>query len=319
MANPVNRKEAILAGENVTPVTREEYFVKEAVSNGGGGGNPGYHVEIENLGTLIPQQTVTTEADADGAYADLEVTWPDDLLGAPNLLVVTFNGQTYECANTSTEMGDSYGATRFLGSWVWDTYPFNITIDGESATIATQTTGTYSVYADACTKNVTVSDDFALARGYSVNDGDVNVTGDFAAAVEHCAPTPDNPIPSYTNKDNYKILTVNSRGTELQWNSGKALPRGVSGFEAKLYYNLYTKIATISYINTQYSTVTNELENEAPSMVVNPVAPVTLSLYSSDGLELVYCIDTNRYVTKVYDNGAIATKRLYGSVTFQTT
>lgn len=41
MANPVNRKEAILAGENVAPVTREEYFVKEAVSNGGGGGTRG--------------------------------------------------------------------------------------------------------------------------------------------------------------------------------------------------------------------------------------------------------------------------------------
>lgn len=35
----LNRKEAIIMGEDITPITREEYFVKELVNNGGGGGD----------------------------------------------------------------------------------------------------------------------------------------------------------------------------------------------------------------------------------------------------------------------------------------
>lgn len=40
MANlvPENRMEQILAGENITPVSRSEYFVKEAIDNAGSGG-----------------------------------------------------------------------------------------------------------------------------------------------------------------------------------------------------------------------------------------------------------------------------------------
>ena len=41
---PVTRKESILNGEDITPVTREEYFWKQAAS--GGGSTPEYDAEV---------------------------------------------------------------------------------------------------------------------------------------------------------------------------------------------------------------------------------------------------------------------------------
>ena len=44
----LNRKEAIIMGDDITPVTREEYCLKELAAGGGGG-----------LDYVIPEQTVT--------------------------------------------------------------------------------------------------------------------------------------------------------------------------------------------------------------------------------------------------------------------
>ena len=46
----LNRKEAIASGEDIAPVTREEYYLKELAEGQGGGGGLEY---------VIPEQTVT--------------------------------------------------------------------------------------------------------------------------------------------------------------------------------------------------------------------------------------------------------------------
>lgn len=53
---PVNRKEAIIAGESVTPVTREEYFLRMLAT---GEGAPVESVDpvSDNPGTLEPGGT----------------------------------------------------------------------------------------------------------------------------------------------------------------------------------------------------------------------------------------------------------------------
>lgn len=52
---PVNRKEAIIAGESVTPVTREEYFLRMLAT---GDGTPvTVDPESDNPGTLEPGGT----------------------------------------------------------------------------------------------------------------------------------------------------------------------------------------------------------------------------------------------------------------------
>ena len=62
--NAVTRKEKILDGQDLTPVTRKEYFLKKAVSEGGGGGL------LVNLGR-------------DGGVFTIDSTY-DDILSAIN-------------------------------------------------------------------------------------------------------------------------------------------------------------------------------------------------------------------------------------------
>lgn len=59
--NPITRKEAILNGDDITPVTREEYFTKNAVSGGGSFPAP----TSEDVGKVLTvaedaEHTVTT-------------------------------------------------------------------------------------------------------------------------------------------------------------------------------------------------------------------------------------------------------------------
>lgn len=59
----MNRKEAIASGEDITPVTREEYYLKGLAEGQGGGG----------LEYVIPEQTVTlTDAPAEITNTDLD-------------------------------------------------------------------------------------------------------------------------------------------------------------------------------------------------------------------------------------------------------
>lgn len=159
MANPVNRKEAILAGENVAPVTREEYFVKEAVSNGGGGGNPGYHVETQPV-TIVPQQSVTTVENPDmgASIGSITVTMPEDMLENPETLHIVFDGTTYICNLDSETNG--YGATPIEGSDAldWEEYPFIVALNG--SILGTQTAGTHTLYAYTETSAIVTDEDF---------------------------------------------------------------------------------------------------------------------------------------------------------------
>ena len=71
--HPITRKEKILDGQDLAPVTRLEYFLKKAATKGGGGGSglPAYSSsdigKVMTLGegsesetaTIVPEQTVT--------------------------------------------------------------------------------------------------------------------------------------------------------------------------------------------------------------------------------------------------------------------
>lgn len=106
--NPITRKEAILNGDDVTPLTREEYFAKNAVSGGGsGGGVPTptsedvgkvltvtEDAEHSTQKTLVPVQDITV---ADGTAELLDVTEPnmDSFnVGDTAELTISQNGST---------------------------------------------------------------------------------------------------------------------------------------------------------------------------------------------------------------------------------
>lgn len=73
--DPVTRKERILSGEDIEPVTRLEYFLKNAVGGGGGSSLPSYTSadigKVLTLGedaehhvqkTVVPEQSITLES-----------------------------------------------------------------------------------------------------------------------------------------------------------------------------------------------------------------------------------------------------------------
>ena len=204
MANPVNRKEAILAGDNVNPVTREEYFVKEAVSNGGGGsslpsvtsadnmkalavvngqwavGDAGYKVTTTQA-VAIPEQTIVTAVDGKVAPFGEIVDYNFDY--APDTMTVVFNGTSYTvprieppfATNTIGEYGD----------YELSEYPFCLLINITDGMyfLFTATAGSYTLSATAPVESLTVSDTFKQARGYSVDNGAVTASEEFTEAV----------------------------------------------------------------------------------------------------------------------------------------
>lgn len=64
---PVTRMESILNGDNIEPVTREEYFWKQAATSGGGGGISGNVLPAVNL-----EDYIWTDAPTGTLYAKVE-------------------------------------------------------------------------------------------------------------------------------------------------------------------------------------------------------------------------------------------------------
>lgn len=62
--NPENRMEQILAGEDITPANRTEYFVKEAIDNAGGGGSLPIVTSDDNGDVLTVVEGAWAKADA---------------------------------------------------------------------------------------------------------------------------------------------------------------------------------------------------------------------------------------------------------------
>lgn len=89
---PITRKEKILAGEDIQPITRLEHFLKEAVGGGGGGGGlPEY--------TSADKGKVLGLAETDGTVAP---TWSQPSGGGN--LVITIDENTGAFSKTWNEI-----------------------------------------------------------------------------------------------------------------------------------------------------------------------------------------------------------------------
>ena len=103
---PITRQEKIIAGQDLTPITRMEKFLKEFGGSGGGGaqpdwnaaeGEPGHILNRpfgESTEVLFDQWVELVDADGDvGVY-----TGPfPELLEAANTYNITYNGNVYKC------------------------------------------------------------------------------------------------------------------------------------------------------------------------------------------------------------------------------
>lgn len=117
---PITRQEKIIAGQDLTPITRLEKFLKQyGGSSGSGGGTvldengkllnsvlpEGYPYETEPILTeLIPGQTVTFIVQGGMGLAKSPVN--ADIVAGRTYIVI-FDGKEYECVG-ATYNGDSY-------------------------------------------------------------------------------------------------------------------------------------------------------------------------------------------------------------------
>lgn len=269
----------------------EGLILSSMMGNGGGsggGGNPGYHVEIENIGTLIPQQTVTTE-EHEGVYGALvTVTIPEGMDAPPEQVQVVFDGVTYLCPYDD-ESG-SFGAPIDQDTGLitdWSEYPFIILFggDGNVGKIATETPGTYTVSADAVGTQLVIDPEFEEA----VN----TVVGDSGGSSQ-------SELPDYSGKGRYTLVT-DARGEHISWNDLAYTESGSSGMYTK-QTNYYTKNAVIHVHGTILAIKQNITAGWFSGMKQYTTA--TLALYSTNGLELVYEINpTPNSPTLIYDKG----------------
>lgn len=140
------------------------------------GGDPGYTVTEERV-VVIPEQTVETEIFEGNPFALGSVTMSEDVSTLPDSLHITFNEIVYDVPKqeVQTEDGtlDLYGAIDFI------TYPFFIMPSavegGWECSVATQTAQTVTIKAEAVTKVVEVSEDFQMARGYTVSGSSTEI------------------------------------------------------------------------------------------------------------------------------------------------
>lgn len=259
-------------------------------SGSGGGGNPGYHVETENLGTLIPQQTVTTVEEDGEVTGDITFTNTEGLTEPPVSLQVVFNGVNYNCPKNEGPM-PTYGANwddslnDGEGDMDWSEYPFAIALlTPGSGSIATESAGTYTVSADMVGAQLVIDPEFEEAVNTVVGDG---------------GGSSESELPDYSGKGRYTLVT-DARGEHISWNNLAYTESGSSGMYTK-QTNYYTKNAVIHVHGTILAIKQNIAAGWFSGMKQYTIA--TLALYSTNGLELVYEIAPTSSPTLIYDRG----------------
>ena len=100
---PITREEKIIAGEDIQPITRLEYFLKEYSGGGGGGGLPSYTpadeekaltikkadpVPVETI--IIPEQRVTVPRGGTATLIDVIYPFPEFEEGQEATVTVTY-------------------------------------------------------------------------------------------------------------------------------------------------------------------------------------------------------------------------------------
>ena len=124
---PITRKESIIAGENLDPVTREEWFLKHY---GGGGGGGSSSVAFIRGTKSTDNSTVTLEK----SYTEIKA-----MIESGVLPVIVVNGLPYgdDCYYELTRKRDSSDAVisfDFVGNFVWY-YASNHTINSTHYTL----------------------------------------------------------------------------------------------------------------------------------------------------------------------------------------
>ena len=259
----------------------EGLILSSMMGNGGGsggGGNPGYHVEIENLGTLIPQQTVTTE-DQDGIFAGaITITPPEGMDEPPETLKVVFDGVTYLCP-----WGVFIGAQVSEDGFDFSEYPFSLTTSDGGALI-TPASGTYTVQADCVSTQLVIDPEFEEAVNTVVGEGGGSSQSE---------------LPDYSGKGRYTLVT-DARGEHISWSDLAYTKSGSAGLYTS-QRNYYTKNAVIHV----HGSISQIKQNITVGWFdgMKQYTTATLALYSTNGLELVYQIDPTNNPTLIYDKG----------------
>lgn len=116
-------------------------------------------------GTVTTQQayfdgTVTTSGERNEGYFTADAQFD------ASTIIVTFNGDEYECKNIGDDTHPEYGATFNTSSMSIDftTFPFNVFCStGANYILTTETAGTYSIKIEVPEKKTEVSDAFKEA------------------------------------------------------------------------------------------------------------------------------------------------------------
>ena len=118
--------------------------------------------DVTTTTTTLCNETVTTSDQYDLIRGQLVYS---DLIDA-DPIKVTFNGVEYICSRLH-DGGYYYGASRSNPA-DFSEYPFGLASYSSNNILITKEVGTYTIKIETITDNITVSSDFAKARGYSV-------------------------------------------------------------------------------------------------------------------------------------------------------
>ena len=119
---PITRQEKIIAGQDLTPITRMEMFLKQYGGGGGGGSVPkpltydympeGYPKKTMGTVTVMEEQELAF-ALSDGAYAAPITNALEIVLG--QTYTVNWDGTEYECVCSSVQSSLALGNLSIMG------------------------------------------------------------------------------------------------------------------------------------------------------------------------------------------------------------
>lgn len=138
---PITRQEKIIAGQDLTPITRMEKFLKQFGGGGGGlpsGGAPYQQLVTDGDGNAkwedrthyqyeqtvgIQEESVAFEAIAPGVYMG-NMNYPDGVtFTAGQTIKIVFDGQSYDLSCRETEAGTFYGNASIAGTILGQSLP----------------------------------------------------------------------------------------------------------------------------------------------------------------------------------------------------
>ena len=128
---PITRQEKIIAGQDLTPITRMEKFLKNFGGGGGGGSVPkpltydympeGYPKKSVQATTLMEEQALAFEIDEYGGFA----TPPNPIaITKGQTYTVKWDGTEYECVGTDMGQNMVLGNQSIAGEYADTGEPF---------------------------------------------------------------------------------------------------------------------------------------------------------------------------------------------------